>query len=144
MEFSVRRLESKDAAIGVELVESFAAKNVSSEYLQNFLSNPANYLIVAEVGNKLAGFLLAHRLERLKEESFKLFIYEIDVDENFRRRGIGTALIEYAKYIVKQEKMISAFVFTNHSNEGAIKLYKSTGAKIETGDDLLFVYPNQS
>ena len=142
MEFKVRRFESKDAARGVELVKSFAAKNVSLEYLRKFLSNPANYLIVAEAGNELAGFLLGYRLERLKEESFKFFIYEIDVDKNFRRRGVGTALIEYAKNIVRAEKMISAFVLTNYSNEGAVEFYKSTGAKIENGDDLMFVYSN--
>jgi ribosomal protein S18 acetylase RimI-like enzyme len=90
----------------------------------------------------LAGFLLGYRLERLKEESFKFFIYEIDVDKNFRRRGVGTALIEYAKNIVRAEKMISAFVLTNYSNEGAVEFYKSTGAKIENGDDLMFVYSN--
>lgn len=140
MEFKVRRFESKDAARCVELVESFAAKNVSLEYLRKFLSNPANYLIVAEAGNKPAGFLLGYRLERLKEESFKFFIYEIDVDEKFRRRGIGTALIEYAKNVVRAEKMINAFVFTNYSNEGAVEFYQSTGAKIEKGDDLMFVY----
>lgn len=140
MKFTVRRLESKDAAIAVELVKTFASKNVSLEYLQKFLSNPANYLIVAEVENKLAGFLLAHRLERLKQDSFKLFIYEIDVDEKFRRKGIGTALIEFAKNIVRREKMMNAFVFTNYSNKGAVEFYKSTGAKIENGDDLMFVY----
>jgi aminoglycoside 3-N-acetyltransferase I len=140
MELRVRKFESKDAARGVELVESFAAKNVSIEYLQKFLSNPANYLIVAEAGNELAGFLLGYRLERLKEESFKFFIYEIDVDKNFQRRGVGTALIEYAKNIVRAEKMINAFVLTNYSNEGAVEFYRSTGAKIENGDDLMFVY----
>ena len=140
MEFSVRKFESKDAARCAELVKSFAAKNVSLEYLQSFLSNPANYLIVAEAGNELAGFLLGYRLERLKEESFKFFIYEIDVDKSFQRRGIGTALINYTKNIVRQEKMINAFVFTNYSNENAVEFYKSTGARIENGDDLMFVY----
>src|SRR5205085_7087373 len=140
MKLSVRRFEPNDAARCAGLVKSFAAKDVSIEYLQKFLSNPANYLIVAQIGNKLAGFLLAHRLERLKEESFKFFIYEIDVDKNFRRRGVGTALIEYAKNIVRREKMMNAFVFTNYSNKGAVEFYKSTGAKIENGDDLMFVY----
>jgi ribosomal protein S18 acetylase RimI-like enzyme len=140
MEFKVRKFEAKDAARCVELVKSFAAKNVSLEYLQEFLSNPANYLIVAEAGNELAGFLLGYRLERLKEESVKFFIYEIDVDKNFQRRGIGTALINYLKNTVRQEKMINAFVFTNYSNAGAVEFYKSTGAKIENGDDLMFVY----
>jgi ribosomal protein S18 acetylase RimI-like enzyme len=142
MEFSIRKLEPEDAATGVETVKYFAGKDASLEYLQRFLSNPANYLIVAEVENKLAGFLLAHRLERLKEESFKLFIYEIDVDKKFQRRGIGTALIEFAKNIVRQERMLNAFVFTSYSNAGAVEFYKSTGAKIENGDDLMFVYPN--
>lgn len=143
MKFTVKRFNQEDAASCVDLVKSFAAKNVSSEYLQRFLSNPANYLIVAEVENQPAGFLLAHRLERLKEESFKLFIYEIDVNKNFQRCGIGTALIEYAKNIVEEEKMINAFVFTSYSNAGAVEFYKSTGAKIENGDDLMFIYTNQ-
>ncbi|HEY0428153.1 MAG TPA: GNAT family N-acetyltransferase [Pyrinomonadaceae bacterium] len=140
MELTVRKFEPKDAADGARLVKSFAGKTVSAEYLQRFLSNPANYLIVAEAGNELAGFLLGYRLERLKEESFKFFIYEIDVVENFRRRGVGTALIEYAKNIVSRENMINAFVFTNYSNAGAVEFYKSTGAEIENGDDLMFVY----
>lgn len=143
MKFNVRRLKAEDAAIGVKLVSAFAAKNVSFEYLQKFLSNPANYLIVAEAENELAGFLLAHRLERLKEESFKLFIYEVDVAKDFQRKGVGTALIEYAKNTVKQEQMINAFVFTSYSNTGAVEFYKSTGGKIENGDDLMFVYTNQ-
>jgi ribosomal protein S18 acetylase RimI-like enzyme len=142
MEFTVRRFESKDAARCVELVKSFAAKEVSPAYLRRFLSNPANYLIVAEAGNELAGFLLGYRLERLKEESFKFFIYEIDVDKNFQRRGVGTALINYTKGIVRQEKMINAFVFTSYSNEGAVEFYKSTGGEIKNGDDLMFVYTN--
>ena len=140
MKLSVRRFEPNDAAIAAGLVKSFAAKDVTSEYLQKFLSNPANYLIVAEFGNELAGFLLAYRLERLKEEAFKFFIYEIDVIEKFQRRGVGTALIEYAKNIVRAGNMINAFVLTNHSNRGAVEFYKSTGAKIENGDDLMFVY----
>ncbi|MET0754000.1 MAG: GNAT family N-acetyltransferase, partial [Pyrinomonadaceae bacterium] len=83
---------------------------------------------------------LGYRLERLKEESFKFFIYEIDVDKNFQRKGVGTALIEYVKNTISAEKMINAFVFTSYSNEGAVEFYKSTGAKIENGDDLMFVY----
>jgi len=31
-------------------------------------------------------------------------------------------------------------VFTNYSNPAAVAFYKSTGARIENGDDLLFVY----
>jgi aminoglycoside 3-N-acetyltransferase I len=140
MRRKVKRLEPQDAPIAADVVKTFAAKDVSLEYMKRFLSNPANYLIVAEVEGNLAGFLLAYALERLKEDSHKMFIYEIEVAEGYRRKGVGTALISHVRGIVKREKMLSAFVFTNYWNEGAVEFYKSTGAEVENGDDLLFVY----
>jgi ribosomal protein S18 acetylase RimI-like enzyme len=140
MELRVKRLEPGDASIAIKVVKSFAAKDVSFQHMERFLSNPANYLLVAEVNDNAVGFLLAHALERLKEDSRKMFIYEIEVSETHRRKGVGAALISHVRSIVKQEKMMSAFVFTNYSNEGAVEFYKSTGAEIKNGDDLLFVY----
>ena|SRR5579883_282157 len=140
MELEVKRLEPQDAPLAAEVAKSFAAKDVSLLYMRRFLSNPANYLIVARAEGHLAGFLLGYALERLKEESHKMFIYEIEVAEGYRRKGVGTALINYVRDVVKREKMVSAFVLTNYSNEGAVEFYKSTGAEVENGDDLLFVY----
>ena len=141
MEVSIRRLELDVATVAVRAVKVLVAKDVSLEHMERFLSNPANYLVVAEIGDSPVGFLLAYALERLKEDSHKMFIYEIEVAEGHRRRGIGTALITHIRAIAEKEKMVSAFVFTNHSNEGAVEFYKRTGARIENGDDLLFVYP---
>ena len=45
-----------------------------------------------------------------------------------------------AEVIARRENMLSAFVLTKYSNEVAAAFYKSTGARIATGDDLLFVY----
>ena len=140
MQLNVRRLEQGDAALAVDLVKSFAAKDVSLAYVERFLSNPLNYLIVAQVDREVAGFLLAHALQRLKQASYKMFIYEIDVAEKHRRKGVGTALIEYVREIVRKEEMLNAFVFTSYSNQGAVEFYKSTGGKMENGDDLMFVY----
>lgn len=140
IEMKIRRLEPKDAALAIETVKSFEAKDVSLKYMEKFLLNPHNYLIVAEDDGEPVGFLLAHALQRLKQDSYKMFIYEIDVAEKHRRKGIGTALISHVREIVRTEKMLNAFVFTNHSNKGAVEFYKSTGGKIENGDDLMFVY----
>ena len=140
MQLNVRKLAPGDAALAVELVKSFAAKDVSLDYMERFLSNPLNYLIVAQVDGDVAGFLLAHALQRLKQASYKMFIYEIDVAEKHRRKGVGTALISCVREIVRNEKMLNAFVFTSYSNQGAVKFYENTGGKIENGDDLMFVY----
>jgi ribosomal protein S18 acetylase RimI-like enzyme len=140
VEARIRRLDFRDAAVAVRTVQAFAARDVSPQHMERFLSNPANYLVVAEVNEELVGFLLAYALDRLKEDSHKMFIYEIEVAEGYRRQGIGSALISFVRDIVREEKMLSAFVFTNHSNEPAVEFYKHTGGKIENGDDLLFVY----
>lgn len=141
---NTRRLLPEDAETAVALVKQFAGMDVTGEYLKRFLENPLTYLIIAEVEGQMAGFLLAHALPRLKQESYKMFIYEIDVAEPFRRRGAGTALIRHIREIVEQQKMMNAFVFTGYSNTGAVEFYKQTGGKIENGDDLMFVYERRN
>jgi hypothetical protein len=39
---TIKRLEAQDAPLAVEVVMSFAAKDVSLEYMKRFLSNSAN------------------------------------------------------------------------------------------------------
>ena len=140
MELKVRRLEPKDAPLAADVVKSFAAKRVSLEYMERSLSNSLNYLIVAELDGDVAGFLLAHALQRLKQDSYKMFIYEIDVAKEQRRKGVGTALINHVREIIRKEPIMSAFVFTTYSNEGAVEFYKITGGKIENADDLMLMY----
>ena len=140
MELKVRTLEPKDAPLAADVVKLFAGADVSLEYMEIFLSNRSNYLIVAELNGHLAGFLLAYALQRLKQVSYKMFIYEIEVLETQRRRGVGSALIAFVREIVRTERMISAFVLTSYSNEVAVEFYKSTGGKVTNGDDLMFVF----
>jgi len=140
LEVIVRRLTAADAEIAVTLVAEISAKAVSADYMRQFLSNDVNYLFAALADDRPVGFLVAHRLERLKEETYKLFIYEVDVVPEFQRMGVGTRLMEQAKAVVENEKMICAFVFTDHRNSTAIEFYKRTGGVAENGDDLMFVF----
>ena len=144
MDISVRRLTTDDAETAASLVYDLSARSVSAEYLRRFLSNDANYLFAAFAGSRPVGFLLAHRLERLKEESYKLLIYEVDVVPEFQRHGVGTKLMEQAKSVIENENMICSFVFTDQRNTAAIEFYKSTGGIAENGDDLMFVYRRQN
>ena len=57
--------------------------------------------------------------------------------EGFRRRGVGTSLIEAALAIARERGMALTFVMTNASNEAAMALYRRTGAQRPQGDDVL-------
>ncbi|HKO05287.1 MAG TPA: GNAT family N-acetyltransferase [Candidatus Acidoferrales bacterium] len=138
----VKRLDTDDLAMLVSTVRSFKGREISAGHAQDFLADPRHFVIVAETGGEPVGFLLAYRLERMDRPSAKMFIYEIEVAEAHRRKGMGTSLIGAIREIVRREGLMNAFVLTNHSNEGAVAFYKSTGGRIENGDDLMFVYPN--
>jgi ribosomal protein S18 acetylase RimI-like enzyme len=138
----IRQLRPADAPVAASLVRQFRGDQIAVPYLERLLQNPANFLIVAETDGALLGFLFAHCIDRLHREETHYFIYELEVAPNRRRQGIGTALVRYLRNVAEREG-VEAFVLTNHSNRAAVSFYQATGARIENGDDLLFVYPSQ-
>jgi ribosomal protein S18 acetylase RimI-like enzyme len=137
---SVRKLGPGDAAAARQLVRAFHSRTVSDTHLCGVLSDPANILLVAESAGKVFGFAWAHWLVRLARESQHLLLYEIEVDARHQRKGIGRELMN-AILSEANSKQAEVFVFTNHSNPGAVSFYKSLGGVPKNGDDLLFVYP---
>jgi len=135
----IRRLTPADAHIAQRIVARFHRGDVPVAYLGRYLANPTNYLFVAELDGAVVGFLTAHRLDRLNREATQFFIYEIEVDEEFRRQGIGSGLL---RAVLESARIEGAevFVLTNESNRPAVRFYESLGGMVETGDDLLFVY----
>jgi aminoglycoside 3-N-acetyltransferase I len=137
---NAKQLGTNDVALLVSTVRRFKGREISAKHAHSFLTDPRHFVIVAEVAGEPVGFLLAYRLERMDRPSAKMFIYEMEVAGPHRRKGIGTSLIAAIREIVRRDGLMNAFVLTNHSNEAAVAFYKSTGARIEHGDDLMFVY----
>ena len=73
------------------------------------------------------GFALAYVLNRRRLPERSLFLYEIDVDERFRRRGIGRALMAAAAAEARGAGCAEGFVLTFSGNEAAMALYRSAG-----------------
>jgi ribosomal protein S18 acetylase RimI-like enzyme len=130
MNLSIRRLSVGDVKIAQEAVRKFDRRDISSAHLLKLLSNNINYLIVAQSQTELVGVLYAHRLERLNQKRSHLFIYSVEVAPEHWRQGVATALIRFIRKIADEAQM-EAFVFTNHSNTAAIRLYQSTGAIVK-------------
>ena len=92
-----------------------------------FLLNKDNALFVAFWGSKVVGFLSAHRLQRFDQRKAEVLLYEIEVQKDFRKRGIGRALIGAVKEWARDVKADEVWVLTYLSNEAAMSLYKSEG-----------------
>lgn len=144
MDTQVRRLQPGDEDAAARVAAAFKAAAVPSSRAAQFLANRANYLIVAEQGGGLVGFVLAYRLDRLDRETGQLFVYEVGALHEFQGRGVGTGLMQHVRRIVEDEALMEAFVLTAHRNTAAKRLYSRTGGQVEVDDDVLFVYPHQA
>ena len=140
----IRKLEPGDEPRAAEACALFKSGTQSVQRAGRFLADPRNYLVVAEVGDDLAGFLVAYRLGRLDRDADQLFVYEIEVAREFRRRGVGTQLMQWVRRTVEDEHLMEAFVLTDRGNPAAIGLYGSTGAHVEGDSEILFVYPGHA
>ncbi len=109
----------------------------SQAIILRFLSNSQNILLSAEVEGVLVGQAIAYILDRWEQEQPMLFLYSIDVVENYQRQGIGRGLIAAVKKIGQAENCSEGFVFTNESNLAAKGLYQSTGGKRSNPDDVV-------
>ncbi len=136
----IKRLTPNDSHLAIQLISRFKSKKPSQTYLKNFLKNPHNYLLIAENDGKPVGFLLAYTMQRIDQDAIMIYIHEIEVTKEHRRKGVGKNLIEKLQHEAAQEKAVKSFVITNSSNLAACKLYESTGAKRPNQDDVVFIY----
>ncbi|MGA9996179.1 MAG: GNAT family N-acetyltransferase [Pyrinomonadaceae bacterium] len=136
----IRRLRPGDEERASEVATFFKSSNISDAEARNFLSNSQNHLIVAEVNGELAGFLLGYALHRVDSSRSMMFLYEIDVAEQFQRRGVGRALVEELDRTCREQGFLKMFVLTNESNLPAVSLYQTTGGRRGEDDEALFVY----
>lgn len=109
----------------------------SQETIVKFLSNSQNILLSAAIEDVLVGQVIGYLLTRWDKDEPMLFLYSIDVEENYQRQGIGTALIKAVRKLGQAEGCSEAFVFTNESNLAAKQLYQSTGGKRSNPDDVV-------
>lgn len=105
-----------------------------------FFADKDNILLVAYADTTACGFLWAYVLEGPHQDRPKLFLYSIDVFPEFRRQGIGLALMTELGAIAAQEGCSEQFVFTNDSNGPAKALYERAGGMREHPDDVMYVF----
>ena len=71
-------------------------------------------------------------------EPSRLFVYEVGVEPDARRRGVATELLRELERIARARGIRNGFVLTNESNEAAMGLYRSLGGVRPSSDDVLF------
>ena len=99
------------------------------------LSDNSKIMIGAEVDGKVVGFVIAQiRQSTYKIQTQRTFAYfeNIVVDENYRRKGIGTVLYQEGVKLAKEQGATSMELKVWNFNTGAINFYQSLGMTVQS------------
>ena len=101
------------------------------ERLEKLLETESIY--IARLENKIVVYIIIDIKE--KDNGFMRYrkILSIDtlcIDEKFRRQGIGTKMLEFAKRLGKEKNCTDMHLTANPNNKNAIKVYENFGMKV--------------
>ncbi len=140
MEPDIRRLEPGDEAVVQELSRWVGRPALDDEGAGRFLVNERNHLLVAFESEEPIGMVLGHELDRRHGDARKMFLYEIDVREDRRRRGIGRVLMERFGELCRERGYPIAWVLTDEENPTAMAFYAACGGERARPDEVKFTF----
>ncbi len=143
-DISIRRLRVTDLAemeamntmFGEVFGEAdvYTAKRPGRAYLESLLDSRQFIALAAFKNGAVVGGLAAYELQKFEQERSEIYIYDLAVAVQHRRRGIATALIEELKKLAASRGAWVIFVQADRVDAPAIALYSKLGS---VSDDVL-------
>lgn len=141
MGISVRRLMRGDEAAIEQLVREDADFDIdgrggdeeplSAAEASRFLEDPAVLFWVAEADGVIGGFLFCHVLSMRHRPARELLLYETGTRKDWRRKGVGRALMNAAFDWMKTNGVDQIWVLAD--NDGAAEFYRANGFEVPEG-----------
>jgi ribosomal protein S18 acetylase RimI-like enzyme len=139
MKIEYKKLEIGDLSHLTELIkvyeevfemEDFTLPN--AQYLQSLLEKETVIFYVAITDIKVVGGLTAHILPSTYFPSSEVYIYDLAVETDFQRKGIGRELINSLKEYCASMQLKEIFVQADLEDRHAIEFYQATGGIAES------------
>lgn len=94
------------------------------EWIEELLTNPnrTTYLAYQKGNSRLSGFISYFVITELKA----VFIEDLFVSQNIRKKGFGQALLQKAKDYASR-KHFSVLFYVTHGNNNALEFYQKQG-----------------
>ena len=139
MKTEYKKLKIEDLGYLTELIkvyeEVFEMKNFTlptAQYLQSLLEKETVIFYVAVIDKKVVGGLTAHVLPSTYFTSSEVYIYDLAVETEFQRKGIGRHLIKSLKEYCVSLGLKEVFVQADLEDRHAIDFYRATGGIAES------------
>lgn len=110
---------------------TYTANEPSESYLKRLLGGESFIALAAIDNDRVIGGLAAYELRKFEQQRSEIYIYDLAVLENYRSRGVATALINKLKHIGSRRGAYVLFVQadTGEEDQAAIALYSKLGQR---------------
>ena len=123
----IRRVTDPGAVLAA--AELFDAPPVP-EATDRFLASPTHHLLFAYEGARAVGFVSGVETTH-PDKGTEMFLYELSVAEDARRRGIGAALVRALAELARERGCYGMWVGVDPDNAAALATYRRAGARAE-------------
>ena len=122
----IDRLRSSDTAALVaasHLFDNQTQPNLSADFLQT----EGNHCFIAYIDNEPVGFITG--IEAMHPDKHtEMLLFELGVEERFRRRGVGRSLVEALRRLSEDKGHRGMWVSVEPDDEAAMRTYLAAGA----------------
>jgi ribosomal protein S18 acetylase RimI-like enzyme len=109
--------------------DSYDKSRPGPGYLAGLLGSSGFVAVAAIPDGDVVGGLAAYVLPKFELARSEIYIYDLAVDETFRRRGIATSLINKLRSVAVERWAYVIFVQADLDNAPAIELYSKLGVR---------------
>lgn len=109
--------------------ETYLSEKTSSAYLEGLLRKPHILFMAAMYENLIIGGLAAYVLDKFEQERSEIYIYDLAVHPDHRRKGIASALIRRLQAEAVSFNAWVIYVQADRTDEPAVLLYESMGVR---------------
>jgi hypothetical protein len=123
-----RLARQEDVQVLERLFEEFSGwRRERSVSIRRAIDDPDAELLVAEVDDKIAGFIYQIFFEDPLHSGVNSLIADLYVEKEYRKRGIGSRLLKKALETAKTREVKEVHVTTREDNYEAMKFYEKYG-----------------
>lgn len=137
--FAIRELNGDDIDLFRELltvlgrafdqVDTYTSAQPSTAYLRKLLGSGQFIALAALEGQSVIGGLAAYELVKFEQQRSEIYIYDLAVASEHRRKGVATALINELRAVAVTRGAWVIFVQADPPDEPAVALYSKLGTR---------------
>lgn len=111
--------------------ETYQGAPPTDAYLEDLLAKEHVIIIVAVAGSLVLGGLVAYEFDKAERMRREIYIYDLAVAAEHRRRRLATSMIKHLREIAVRRGAWVVFVQADYGDGPAIALYEKLGTREE-------------